>query len=117
MGRVDRFDQRKRHTGNNINRNDTYLSEGRDWDGGDPGFLSETGWCFLKIINEKTLEKWCSSAFKADHTTSKRIRYEFITVKSTTLIGLNSPRKNATLPAIKCIEPRRPTFFTNFCFL
>ncbi|GFT38550.1 uncharacterized protein TNCV_2748271 [Trichonephila clavipes] len=37
------------------------------------------------------LEKWCASAVKADRTTSKRIRYEFITVNSTTLIGLNSP--------------------------
>ncbi|GFU41775.1 hypothetical protein TNCV_646911 [Trichonephila clavipes] len=39
--------------------------------------------------------------FKADRTTSKRIRNGFITVKSTTLIGLNSPRKNTTLPAIR----------------
>ncbi|GFU94740.1 hypothetical protein TNCV_3386291 [Trichonephila clavipes] len=30
-------------------------------------------------------------AFKADHTTSKKIRYGFITVKSITLIGLKSP--------------------------
>ncbi|GFU52261.1 methyltransf_25 domain-containing protein [Trichonephila clavipes] len=52
-------------------------------------------------------EKWCVSGFKADRTTSKRIRYGFITVKSTTLIGLNSPRKNTTLPAIKCVEPGR----------
>ncbi|GFX60712.1 hypothetical protein TNCV_4976881 [Trichonephila clavipes] len=45
--------------------------------------------------------------FKVDRTTSKRIRYGFITVKSTTLIGLNSPRKNTTLPAIRSVEPRR----------
>ncbi|GFV48692.1 hypothetical protein TNCV_293051 [Trichonephila clavipes] len=45
--------------------------------------------------------------FKADHTTSKRIRHGFITVKSTTLIGLNNPRKNTTLPAIRSVEPRR----------
>ncbi|GFV80967.1 uncharacterized protein TNCV_2269511 [Trichonephila clavipes] len=45
--------------------------------------------------------------FKADRTTSKRIRNGFITVKSTTLIGLNSPRKNTTLPAIRFDEPRR----------
>ncbi|GFU05493.1 hypothetical protein TNCV_3291331 [Trichonephila clavipes] len=45
--------------------------------------------------------------FKVDRTTSKRIRYGFITVKSTTLIGLNSPRKNKTLPAIRSVEPRR----------
>ncbi|GFW13348.1 hypothetical protein TNCV_4283771 [Trichonephila clavipes] len=75
------------------------------------GVLSETGRCFLKIIKGKSLEKWCASAFKAGRTTSKRIRYESITVKSTTLIGLNSPRKNTTLPAIKCIEPRRTHIF------
>ncbi|GFW21368.1 hypothetical protein TNCV_1531931 [Trichonephila clavipes] len=40
---------------------------------------------------EKRYEKWCARAFKADRTTSKRIRYGFITVKSTTLIELNSP--------------------------
>ncbi|GFS67535.1 hypothetical protein TNCV_4362681 [Trichonephila clavipes] len=45
--------------------------------------------------------------FKVDRTTSKRIRYGFITVKSTTLIGFNSPRKNTTLPAIRFDEPRR----------
>ncbi|GFV37424.1 retrovirus-related Pol polyprotein from transposon 17.6 [Trichonephila clavipes] len=45
--------------------------------------------------------------FKADRTTSKRIRYGIITVKSTTLIGLNSPRKNTTLPAIRSVEPGR----------
>ncbi|GFV44226.1 hypothetical protein TNCV_4543581 [Trichonephila clavipes] len=45
--------------------------------------------------------------FKADRTTSKRIRNGFITVKSTTLIGLNSPRKNTTFPAIRSVEPRR----------
>ncbi|GFU19677.1 hypothetical protein TNCV_2741131 [Trichonephila clavipes] len=45
--------------------------------------------------------------FKVDRATSKRIRYGFITVKSTTLIGLNSPRKNTTLPAIRSVEPRR----------
>ncbi|GFV10483.1 uncharacterized protein TNCV_1951321 [Trichonephila clavipes] len=45
--------------------------------------------------------------FKADRTTSKRIRYGFITVKSTTLIGLNSPRKNTTLPAIRAKKKLR----------
>ncbi|GFU93900.1 hypothetical protein TNCV_1661231 [Trichonephila clavipes] len=60
------------------------------------------------ILNKvKSHEKWHVSAFKADHTTSKRIRYGFITAKSTTLIGLNSPRKNTTLPAIKYVEPGR----------
>ncbi|GFS95798.1 hypothetical protein TNCV_2258801 [Trichonephila clavipes] len=66
----------------------------------------------------KSFEKWCASAFKADRTTSKRIRYEFITVKSTTLIELNSPRKNTALPAIACaLNLDAPTFFTNPCFL
>ncbi|GFX61694.1 HTH_Tnp_Tc3_2 domain-containing protein [Trichonephila clavipes] len=39
--------------------------------------------------------------FKADRTTSKRICNGFITVKSTTMIGLNSPRKNTALPTIR----------------
>ncbi|GFS58336.1 hypothetical protein TNCV_2475031 [Trichonephila clavipes] len=52
-------------------------------------------------------EKWRVRAFKADRSTSKRIRYRFITVKSTTLIKLNSPRKNTTLPAIKSVVPGR----------
>ncbi|GFX24781.1 uncharacterized protein TNCV_4488721 [Trichonephila clavipes] len=43
----------------------------------------------------------------ADRTTWKRIRYGFITIKSTTLIGLDDPRKNTTLPAIRFVEPRR----------
>ncbi|GFU77018.1 hypothetical protein TNCV_4521741 [Trichonephila clavipes] len=58
-------------------------------------------------IRGKSHEKWRVRAFKADRTTSKRIRYGFITVKSTTLIGLNSPHKNTTLPAIKYVEPGR----------
>ncbi|GFY00237.1 hypothetical protein TNCV_4664891 [Trichonephila clavipes] len=37
----------------------------------------------------------------------RKNRNGFITVKSTTLIGLNSPRKNTTLPAIRFVEPRR----------
>ncbi|GFU68198.1 hypothetical protein TNCV_39081 [Trichonephila clavipes] len=52
-------------------------------------------------------EKWLECVFKTDHTTSKRIRYGFITVKSTTLIGLKSPRKNTTLSVIRSVEPRR----------
>ncbi|GFT78528.1 hypothetical protein TNCV_2085731 [Trichonephila clavipes] len=55
---------------------------------------------------EKSSEKWRVRAFKVDRTTSKRIRYGFINVKSITLIGLNSPRKNTTLPAIRSVEPR-----------
>ncbi|GFV16104.1 hypothetical protein TNCV_3378681 [Trichonephila clavipes] len=39
----------------------------------------------------KSPEKCCASAFKADRITSEKIRYGFITVKSITLIGLNSP--------------------------
>ncbi|GFS81932.1 putative DD41D transposase [Trichonephila clavipes] len=49
-------------------------------------------------------EKCRVRAFKVDRTTSKRIRYRFITVKFTTLIGLNSPRRSTTLPAIKFVE-------------
>ncbi|GFT00524.1 hypothetical protein TNCV_140841 [Trichonephila clavipes] len=79
--------------------------------GVDPGqgVLFPDGLVLLEIykIREKSHEKCCASAFKADHTTSKRIRYGFITVKSITLIGLNRPRKNTTLPVIKCIEPGR----------
>ncbi|GFW42456.1 hypothetical protein TNCV_240531 [Trichonephila clavipes] len=59
------------------------------------------------VTKGKSHEKWPVCAFKSDRTTSKRIRYGFITVKTTTLIGLNSPRKNTTLPAIKYIEPGR----------
>ncbi|GFX57918.1 hypothetical protein TNCV_3068851 [Trichonephila clavipes] len=42
-----------------------------------------------------------------DRTTWKRIRYGFITIKSTTLIGFHCPRKNTTLPAIRFVELRR----------
>ncbi|GFS57819.1 transposable element Tcb2 transposase [Trichonephila clavipes] len=55
----------------------------------------------------QSLENCRARAFKADRTTWKRIRYGFITIKSTTLIGLNGPRKNTTLPAIRFVEPRR----------
>ncbi|GFT15039.1 hypothetical protein TNCV_4316211 [Trichonephila clavipes] len=54
----------------------------------------------------KSHEKCRVRSFKADRTTSKRIRYGFITVNSTTLIGLNSPRKNTTLPAVKSVDLR-----------
>ncbi|GFW41181.1 uncharacterized protein TNCV_842211 [Trichonephila clavipes] len=62
---------------------------------------------FLADVRGKKPGKMACVRFKADRTTSKRIRYGFITVKSTTLIGLNSPRKNTTLPAIRSVEPRR----------
>ncbi|GFS90019.1 transposable element Tc3 transposase [Trichonephila clavipes] len=56
---------------------------------------------------EKSPEICRGPAFKADHITWKRIRYGFITIKSTTLIGLRCPRKNTTLPAIRFVETRR----------
>ncbi|GFS56589.1 hypothetical protein TNCV_4303521 [Trichonephila clavipes] len=62
---------------------------------------------FLADVRGKSPEKMACVRFKVDRTTSKRIRYGFITVKSTTLIGFNSPRKNTTLPAIRFDEPRR----------
>ncbi|GFV86333.1 hypothetical protein TNCV_1468961 [Trichonephila clavipes] len=55
---------------------------------------------------EKSPENCRGPAFKADRTTWKRIRYGFITIKSTTLIGFHCPRKNTTLPAIRFVEPR-----------
>ncbi|GFX31472.1 hypothetical protein TNCV_433131 [Trichonephila clavipes] len=59
----------------------------------------------------KSHEKCRVRSFKADRTTSKRIRYVFITVNSTTLIGLNSPRKNTTLPAVKSVNLRHTPNF------
>ncbi|GFU40330.1 hypothetical protein TNCV_4255131 [Trichonephila clavipes] len=79
--------------------------------GVDPrqGVLFPDGLVLLEIygLRGKSYEKWHVRAFKADRTTSKRIRYGFISVKFTTLIGLNSSRKNTTLPAIKSVEPGR----------
>ncbi|GFV60496.1 hypothetical protein TNCV_3471311 [Trichonephila clavipes] len=65
----------------------------------------------------KSPENSCGPAFKADRTTWKRIRYGFITIKSTTLIGFHCPRKNTTLPAIRSVEPDAPTFLCNDYFL
>ncbi|GFT87770.1 hypothetical protein TNCV_798881 [Trichonephila clavipes] len=62
---------------------------------------------FLADVRGKKPREMACVRFKADRTTSKRIRYGFITVKSTTLIGLNNPRKNTTLPTIRFVEPRR----------
>ncbi|GFX05834.1 mariner Mos1 transposase [Trichonephila clavipes] len=66
---------------------------------------------------EKSPENCRGPAFKADRTTWKRIRYGFITIKSTTLIGLHCPRKNTTLPAIRTatagsdvVQSGRPIF-------
>ncbi|GFT79810.1 hypothetical protein TNCV_4597401 [Trichonephila clavipes] len=70
-------------------------------------------WCRVEVrrlevsaqVSSSSLDR--GSKLRAGRTTSKRIRYGFITIKSTTLIGLNSPRKNTTLPAIRFVEPRR----------
>ncbi|GFS85902.1 hypothetical protein TNCV_1219121 [Trichonephila clavipes] len=73
-------------------------------DGGvTPGseFAFLTGGFSGRRKREKAPRNGLYVRFKADRTTSKRIRNGFITVKSTTLIGLNSPRKNTTLPAIR----------------
>ncbi|GFT57701.1 hypothetical protein TNCV_1851411 [Trichonephila clavipes] len=86
------------------------LSIMRGADGGvTPGseFAVRRGVFSGRREKEKSLEKWDVRAFKADRTTSKRIRYGFITIKSTSLIGLNSPRKNTTLLARRFVEPRR----------
>ncbi|GFX31438.1 hypothetical protein TNCV_432801 [Trichonephila clavipes] len=76
---------------------------------GDPGseFASRREVFFLADVRGKKPREMACVRFKADRTTSKRIRYGFITDKSTTLIGLNNPRKNTTLPAIRFVEPRR----------
>ncbi|GFV50902.1 hypothetical protein TNCV_3921951 [Trichonephila clavipes] len=85
----------------------TYL-RGKEWTKGDPGSeFAARREVFLADVRGKKLREMACVRFKADRTTSKRIRYGFITVKSTTLIGLNSPRKNTTLPAIRSVEPRR----------
>ncbi|GFS63979.1 hypothetical protein TNCV_1129501 [Trichonephila clavipes] len=75
----------------------TYL-RGREWTEGDPGqrVAFQAGSFSGRRKRVKSHEKWHVRAFKADRTTSKRILYGFITIKSTTLIGLNSPRKNTT---------------------
>ncbi|GFW04340.1 helitron_like_N domain-containing protein [Trichonephila clavipes] len=81
----------------------------KEVDGGvTPGseFAFQTGG-FSGRKGEKASRNGVYVRFKVDRTTSKRIRYGFITVKSTTLIGLNSPRKNTTFPAIRSVEPRR----------
>ncbi|GFT59381.1 transposable element Tcb1 transposase [Trichonephila clavipes] len=77
---------------------------------GDPGQrvrLQDGRFFWQTKEGEKPRENGVYVRFKVDRNTSKRIRYGFITVKSTTLIGLNSPRKNTTLPAIRSVEPRR----------
>ncbi|GFU85037.1 hypothetical protein TNCV_1553001 [Trichonephila clavipes] len=88
-----------------------YLSERKGVDEGvTPGseFAFQTGGFSGRRKREKKAPRnGVYVRFKVDHTTSKRIRYGFITIKSTTLIGLNSPRKNTTLPAIRSVEPRR----------
>ncbi|GFU59223.1 hypothetical protein TNCV_4197541 [Trichonephila clavipes] len=86
----------------------TYL-RGKERTEGDPGqqVAFQAGSFSGRRKREKSPEKSHVRAFKADRTTSKRIRYGFITIKSTTLIGLNGPRKNTTLPAIRFVEPRR----------
>ncbi|GFW11718.1 uncharacterized protein TNCV_43531 [Trichonephila clavipes] len=87
-----------------------YLKLGRGADGGVTSgseFASQREVFSGRRKREKSLENSHVRAFKADRTTSKRIRYGFITIKSTTLIGLNSTRKNITLPAIRFVEPRR----------
>ncbi|GFS70790.1 hypothetical protein TNCV_1231951 [Trichonephila clavipes] len=55
---------------------------------------------------ERSPENCRVRAFKADRTTWKRIRYGFITIKSTTLIRHHGPRRNTTLPAIRFVELR-----------
>ncbi|GFW76250.1 hypothetical protein TNCV_3800851 [Trichonephila clavipes] len=70
-------------------------------------FSFQTGGFSGRRKREKGPRNGVYVLFKVDRTTSKRIRYGFITVKSTTLIGLNSPRKNTTLPAIRSVEPGR----------
>ncbi|GFT54218.1 retrovirus-related Pol polyprotein from transposon 412 [Trichonephila clavipes] len=70
-------------------------------------FAFQTGGFSGRRKREKTTRNGVYMRFKADRATSKRIRYGFITVKSTTLIGLNSPRKNTTSPAIRFVEPGR----------
>ncbi|GFT86162.1 hypothetical protein TNCV_3257541 [Trichonephila clavipes] len=88
-------------------RGGTYL-RGREWTEGDPGqrVAFQVGSFSGRRKRVKMPDKSHVRSFKADRTTSKRIRYGFITIKSTTLIGLNSPRKNTTLPAIRFVEPR-----------
>ncbi|GFU60290.1 hypothetical protein TNCV_3404361 [Trichonephila clavipes] len=86
-----------------------FKREERSRRGVDPGreFAFQTGSFSGRRKKEKAPRNGVYVRFKADRTTSKRIRYGFITVKSTTLIGLNSPRKNTALPAIRSVEPRR----------
>ncbi|GFU05494.1 hypothetical protein TNCV_3291341 [Trichonephila clavipes] len=85
-----------------------YISERKGVDEGvTPGseFAFPTGGFSGRRKREKAPRNGVYVRFKVDRTTSKRIRYGFITVKSTTLIGLNSPRKNTTLPAISSNSP------------
>ncbi|GFT00017.1 hypothetical protein TNCV_4196871 [Trichonephila clavipes] len=72
---------------------------------------------FLADVRGKSPENSCGPAFKADQITSKRIRYGFITVQSTTLIRFHCPRKDTTLPAIRSVELDAPTFLSNPYFL
>ncbi|GFW44492.1 hypothetical protein TNCV_1749211 [Trichonephila clavipes] len=90
----------------------TYL-RGKERTEGDLGqrVRFPTGGFSGRRKREKSLENSHVRAFKADHTTSKIIRYGFITIKSTTLIELNSPRKNTTLSAIRFVEPRCNPYF------
>ncbi|GFU78376.1 hypothetical protein TNCV_3545611 [Trichonephila clavipes] len=77
---------------------------------GDPGqrLRFPDRWVFLADVRGKKAQRnGLYVRLKADRSTSKRIRYGFITVKSTIRIGLNSPRKNTTLPAMRSVEPRR----------
>ncbi|GFW05715.1 hypothetical protein TNCV_3407811 [Trichonephila clavipes] len=84
-------------------------TEERSGRGFDPGLgvLFQKGGFSGRRKREKATRNGVYVLFKADRTTSKRIRFGFITVKSTTLIGLNCPRKNTTLPAIRSVEPGR----------
>ncbi|GFS64529.1 uncharacterized protein TNCV_4137561 [Trichonephila clavipes] len=81
-----------------------FLSERRGADGGVTSgseFASRREVFSGRRKREKSPKRIACVRFKVDRTTSKRIRYGFITVKSTTLIGFNNPRKNTTLPAIR----------------
>ncbi|GFV71190.1 hypothetical protein TNCV_410731 [Trichonephila clavipes] len=84
---------------------------------GRPKAVNQLGEKFTSEARDEGHEKCCVRSFKADRTTSKRIRYGFITVNSTTLIGLNSPRKNTTLPAIKSVDLRHTPNSLEGCFL
>ncbi|GFX99322.1 hypothetical protein TNCV_1614481 [Trichonephila clavipes] len=87
-----------------------YLSERKGVDEGvipDSEFAFQMGGFLEDVRGKKPSENGVNVRFKTDRTTSKRIRHGFITIKSATLIGLNSPRKNTTLPPIMSVERRR----------